>query len=118
VTRRQLDRLMARWFYEFQSTWREAATVVARVAKRLYPGAKVYVIGGAAENRLTALSDVDVLVVLPWDPSPSERLEAKKRIMLGAFDEGLPLDYPIDLHVTGPEGLKQCLRYVRRMVEI
>lgn len=66
----RLDMLMARWFYELQSTWRKAAAIVARVVKQFYPEARVYVIGGAAEDGLTAVSDLDILVVLPWEPSP------------------------------------------------
>lgn len=114
----RLDMLMARWFYELQSTWRKAAATVARVVKQFYPEARVYVIGGAAEDRLTAVSDLDILVVLPWEPSPRERLEAKKRILLRAFEEGLPWDYPVDLHVTGPKGFQQYKRYTRKMIEI
>ena len=101
-----VDVLMARWFYELRDTWREAARVVASAAKQLYPGARVYVIGSVAEGTFTAVSDLDVLVVLPYDPDPRERLRAKIRILLRAFDEGLPLHYPVDLHVVGPRGSK------------
>lgn len=116
--RRRLDALMARWYYELVSTWRWAAGIVARAAKRLYPGARVYVFGGAAEGRLTAVSDVDVLVVLPREPGPRERLRAKLRIMEEAFRSGLPLDYPIDLHVTGPRGLEAYRRHARRLIAL
>ncbi|WP_052287740.1 hypothetical protein [Hyperthermus butylicus] len=64
------------------------------------------------------MSDLDILVVLPRDPSHRERLEAKKRILLRAFEEGLPWDYPVDLHVTGPKGFQQYKRYTRKMIEI
>ena len=114
----RVDALMAKWFYELQSTWRKAARTVASVAKQLYPEAKVYVIGGAAEDRLTAISDLDILIVLPWDPNPRERLEIKKRILLEAFEKGLPWDYPIDLHITGPKGLQQYQKHTKKMIEI
>ena len=74
--------------------------------------------GGAAEGRLTAVSDVDVLVVLPREPGPRERLRAKLRIMEEAFRSGLPLDYPIDLHVTGPRGLEAYRRHARRLIAL
>jgi len=109
---------MLKWFYELISTWRKAAAVVARAAKRLYPEARVYVIGGAAEGRLTALSDLDVLVLLPEDPSPRERLEVKVKVLLKAFEEGLPWDYPIDLHVVGPKGFERYKRYTKKTIEI
>lgn len=92
--RRRVDVLMARWFYELVTTWRRMVRLVAEAAQSLYPGARVYVIGGAAENRLTAVSDVDVLLVLPWEPGPRERLRVKIRVMEEAFRRGLPLDYP------------------------
>jgi len=116
--RRRVDVLMAKWYYELVSTWRRAAEITARAAKRLYPGARVYVIGGAAENRLTATSDVDVLVVLPWEPGPRERLQAKLRIMEEAFRSGLPLDYPIDLHIAGPASLEKYKRHARRFTPL
>ena len=114
----KVDVLMVKWFYELRDTWREAARVVARVARRLYPDARVYPIGSVAEGTFTATSDLDILMVLPRDPAPRERLEAKKRIMLAAFDEGLPLHYPIDLHIVGPRGFERYKRYARRMIPL
>ena len=116
--RRRVDVLMARWFYELVTTWRRMARVVAEAAQSLYPGARVYVIGGAAEDRLTAVSDVDVLLVLPWEPGPRERLRIKIRVMEEAFRRGLPLDYPIDLHVAGPRSVEAYRRYARKLVPV
>ncbi len=113
-----VDVLMVKWYLEIASTWRKAAAIVAKAARTLYPEARVYVFGGAAEDRLTATSDVDILVVLPEDPSPAERLKAKIDIMLRAFDLGLPLHYPIDLHVVGPKGFKEYLKHVRKLVPL
>jgi hypothetical protein len=56
--------------------------------------------------------------VLPEDPDPRERLEAKTRILMKAFQEGLPWDYPVDLHVTGPQGLEEYRRRSKKMIEI
>ncbi len=114
----KLDLMMAKWYFELVSTWRRMAEIVARAAKSLYPGAEVYVVGGAAEGRLTAVSDVDVVVVLPWEPSPRERVEAKLSIMREAFRLGLPLDYPVDLHVVGPRGFERYKILSRRVVRL
>ena len=114
----KIDVLMARWFYELRDTWREAARIVARAAKRLYPDARVYLIGSVAEGTFTATSDLDILVVLPRDPDPRERLEAKTRILLAAFDDGLPLHYPLDLHVVGPKGFERYKRHAKRMIPL
>ena len=107
---RKIDVLMLRWRDELVKTWRWAARIVAEAAKSLYPDARVYVAGGAAEGRLTPLSDVDVVVVLSRRPTPRERIEVKLAIMREAFRRGLPIDYPIDLHVIGPEDLERYRR--------
>ena len=110
--------MMARLYLRLVSTWRRMAELVARAAKRLYPEARVYVVGGAAEGRLTALSDVDVLVVLPWEPGPRERVEVKLRVMEEAFRLGLPIDYPVDLHVAGPRLYEHYRRVSGRMLRL
>ncbi|BEP16700.1 nucleotidyltransferase domain-containing protein [Pyrofollis japonicus] len=115
---KKIDVLMAKWFFELRDTWRQAAQIVARAAKALYPEAKVYVIGSVAEDRFTAISDLDILVVLPYDPDPRERLRIKISIMRRAFDEGLPLHYPVDLHIAGPKRLQEYRKYVKRMIRI
>ncbi len=92
--------------------WRFYASLVAKAAARvLSVEFEVYVFGGAAENRLTALSDLDVAVVLREDPSPEARLRIKLMIMKEAFRLGLPWDYPLDLHVVGPSDFKRIRKY-------
>ena len=85
---RRVDVLMARWFEELRSTWRSAAETVARAAKRVEPACRVYVIGSVAEGTYTAVSDLDILVVLPRDAPPREKRRVKTRILLEAFDSG------------------------------
>ena len=92
--------------------WREAVRAVAEAVKGLGLRASVYVVGGAAENRLTILSDVDVMVCLEEERTPEELRAVKHAILAKAFDEhGLPIDYPIDLHVHGP---RECSRILSR----
>jgi len=43
--------------------WRDIAYRIARIVKNLYPEAKVHLIGGIAENRITVNSDIDIAVV-------------------------------------------------------
>ena len=112
------DVLMAKRFYELRDTWRKAARLVAAAAKQLYPQAKAYLIGSVAEGTFTATSDLDILIVLPRDPQPRERLRAKTRIPLKAFDMGLPLHYPVDLHVAGPKRLREYMRYAKRIIPL
>ncbi len=44
--------------------WREVVEKVSGLIKEMYPEVEVYLIGGAAEGRLTVLSDIDVAVVI------------------------------------------------------
>jgi len=94
--------------------WRQAAKAVAEAVKTLGLKARVYVIGGAAEDRLTVLSDVDVLVCLDREdePTPAERRQLKHAIIDGAIDRhGLPWDYPLDLHI---HGARECRRILEK----
>jgi len=54
--------------------WRDVAAKVAETVGSLYPQAEIYLIGGAAEGRLTALSDVDTAVVFSRELSGDEHL--------------------------------------------
>ncbi|AEA12994.1 DNA polymerase, beta domain protein region [Thermoproteus uzoniensis 768-20] len=51
--------------FEHLRRWREYARAVMRAARDLVPGARVYVIGGVAEDRTTVLSDIDILIIIP-----------------------------------------------------
>lgn len=83
--------------------WRKYVDIVARAIREVYPDAEVYLIGGAAEDRLTILSDIDLLIVLPHEPNHDEVIEFKTRIFEKAEELGLPLYAPIELHIVGPE---------------
>ena len=45
--------------------WRKHVRLACKAVKNVIPNAETYVTGGAAENRLTVRSDIDILVVLP-----------------------------------------------------
>ena len=99
--------------------WRLIARIVARAVKHaLGEEAEVYVIGGAAEDRLTALSDIDVLVVLHRDVSREETGRISRLIYEKAVELGMPWDYPIDIHVAGPSLLKLYKKYAKLMIRI
>ncbi|NPA96082.1 MAG: DNA polymerase III subunit beta [Crenarchaeota archaeon] len=91
--------------------WRRFVEVVVEAVKRVEPEARVYLVGGAAEGRLTVLSDIDVVVVLPRELGFEEAAELRARIWEEAEKLGLPLYAPIDLHIVSVEGLR---KYVRR----
>jgi predicted nucleotidyltransferase len=90
--------------------WRELATTVARAVKEVRPDAEVYVVGGAAESRLTVLSDIDIAVVLPEEPSREEAVGIIEEIFQRAEELGLPLYAPVEIHVVGPQGFQKLTR--------
>ncbi|AEM38333.1 DNA polymerase beta domain protein region [Pyrolobus fumarii 1A] len=105
--------LWARHHVEYLRRWREAAEAIARAVESLGLRARVYVIGGAAEGRLTVLSDVDVLLCLEEDADP--RL-VKHAVLKEAFDKhGLPIDYPVELHVHSDEECREMLARYRHV---
>jgi len=91
---------------------------VASAVRSLGLNADVYVFGGAAEGRLTVLSDVDVLVcVRGLGEVDSWRL--RKLILAEAMDRhGLPWDYPVEVHVVSGEEAEQYFKHSRKVVEL
>ena len=84
---------------------------IARAIKVAEPRCEVYLVGGAAENRLTVASDIDILVVLPTEPSFEEAIELRERIWSELERAGIPSYVPIEIHVVSKESLD---RYARR----
>ena len=79
------------------SKWRIIAANVATAIKKLYPSSEIYVFGGAAENRLTVLSDIDIAVVLEDPPKDRAGMLAKIWEILEA--KGIPQYYPLEIHI-------------------
>ena len=77
--------------------WRTVALRAAAAIKRIYPQAEVYLFGGAAEGRLTALSDVDLAVII--EEVGDDRGEILARIWEELEKEGIPQYYPLEIHV-------------------
>lgn len=76
--------------------------------------------GGAAEDRLTVLSDIDVVIVsprVPGDPVERRRMALEVRD-LAVTRYGLPWDYPVDLHLYTPEEFLEARRLYRRLVPV
>ncbi len=98
--------------------WRHYARYVVEAVKRIAPSARVYLIGSVAEGTYTALSDVDILVILPGRHSSRDLIEASIRIWEEAFRLGLPWDYPINLIVVDEDRAKPFLRSARRLEKL
>jgi len=82
------------------------------------PEAKAYLIGSVAEGTYTALSDVDVLLVLPGRHSDEELYMVFRRVWEEACKEGLPWDYPLDLIVVDEPRAGLFLRSSRRVLKL
>ncbi|MEM4970845.1 MAG: nucleotidyltransferase domain-containing protein [Sulfolobales archaeon] len=101
----------ARYHINYLRMWREAVKKIAEAARDIEPSAEVYVFGGAAEDRLTVLSDIDVAIVLEKPPAPEKLVEIRRKIYSRAVDiYGLPWDYPVEIHVMGREEFMQIER--------
>ncbi len=78
--------------------WRSIIHEAANIIKRMYPEAEIYLIGGAAENRLTIYSDIDVIVVFKRKLNRRERTIILARIW-EALEEKIPIYYPLEIQI-------------------
>jgi len=87
---------------------------IVYIIKKLYPSANVYLIGGAAEDRLTVNSDIDIVVLFRKKLNNSERVEILDNIW-GELEKEIPMYYPLHIIVLGEnefhklKGLKRKL---------
>jgi len=77
--------------------WRSVVEIVARVVGELYSEAEVYLFGGAAEGRLTVLSDIDVAVVFDEPLDLEKRAEIASTVWEKLEEYGVPPYYPLHL---------------------
>ena len=110
------DVLMIKEYIRIQQ-WKKYVRYVVEAVCEILPNGVLYLAGGAARGRLTALSDIDVVVVVPHPLKPNERLELKLKIIDKAFEKGLPIDYPLDLHVVDEHGFERYKR-AGKLVEL
>ena len=89
--------------------WRKVALKAAKLAKKLYPKASVYLIGGAAEDRLTILSDIDLAIVLDHDPGMTRRAEMLAKLWEELEKHGIPPYYPLHIIVIDKTQLQRLL---------
>ena len=98
--------------------WREYAEKVSKAVRDLIPDAKVYVIGGVAEERTTIYSDIDILIVIKNTDSTTQR-KLLIDILERAIDTyGLPWDAPVELHIVSEERAREYLKHSRNFIRI
>ncbi|BDC18586.1 nucleotidyltransferase domain-containing protein [Acidianus sp. HS-5] len=99
--------------------WREYAEEVAKAVHDIEPNAEVYIIGGVAEDRITVLSDIDILIVVKRKLTGKERRDLSKSILIRAMDfYDLPFDAPVELHVEDEESARRFLTLSRKAIKI
>ena len=79
--------------------WRSVVKKLVEAVGEACPDAEVYLFGGAAEGRLTALSDIDVAVV--------SRRCSPARIWEELEEKGVPNYYPLDIVVLSSGELEK-----------
>ncbi len=100
---------------EIVKRWREHVRRIAQSARRILGDVDIYVFGSAVEGRITASSDVDLLIVCEKAPKDFEEYEdLKEGILKGA---GLDTRSPFQLHIVDKEGAKFYLENLRVRVE-
>ena len=93
--------------------WRRHADLIASAVRRVLPGAEVYVVGGATEERLTAVSDIDILVVTETAPRTAmKRAEIIARNREEMKRLGIQNSYPYEIHLVGQAEAQEIPRKV------
>ena len=101
------------------SKWREYAEIIKKSAKEFDNNVRVYVFGGVAEDRITVLSDIDILLLFSRSLTDREIIELRSKIFLNAVDKyGLPFDAPVELHVVDDERAKNYFKFAKKIIQI
>lgn len=78
---------------EYLKNFKEIVEKVKEMARTVDPRVRIFVFGSAVRGRYTALSDIDVLVVV-------ENLDKKYEIMIRVYKE---IEAPVELHIVTKE---------------
>ncbi|BFH72893.1 nucleotidyltransferase domain-containing protein [Sulfurisphaera javensis] len=105
--------------FKHLSRWGEHAKNIAKTPKEIYPNAEVYVFRGVAEDRITVLSDIDILIVFNYKLEDKEIMNLRKRIFFNAVDKhGLPFDSPVKLHVVDDDKAKLYFTIAKKLIKV
>jgi HEPN domain-containing protein/predicted nucleotidyltransferase len=81
--------------------WRDYIDILGIVIKETMPGCKAYIVGGAAEDRLTARSDIDVLIACPDPPTRARDIAiTTTRIREALEKRGVEWAYLLEFHIV------------------
>lgn len=99
--------------------WRQYLPALREAINQTLPAKEIYIIGGAAENRLTALSDIDILIVTDKPPAnPKEKAEITSKIREKLEEKGINHTYLYQFHIKNPQQAQQLLKTTKNPVKI
>ncbi len=81
---------------ESLENYKAVAEEVKRLVLKHWPNSKVYVFGSVVKGKYTAVSDIDILVVLEKNISKDEEYKVKAQVYMST-------EAPIELHITSIE---------------
>jgi len=92
--------------------WRKYANEIASSTKKILgDNARIYVFGSAVKEKLTAISDVDILIVSEKVPRSFMK---KVKLKLRIIDlSGLPDHNPFELHIVNEEEAKVYFHHIK-----
>ncbi len=94
--------------------WRNNADSLAEAVKKVFPESEVYIIGGAAEGRITAVSDIDVVVILEEPPKNAmERATLLARVREEMERRGITDSYLYEIHILSRSEAQRLLEKAR-----
>ena len=95
--------------YQLLKNWRKYTPQVVKACKEVLGNhcKQIYITGGAAENRLTVQSDIDILAITanPQLKTPETIIKIKRK----AQQLGTPPQLPLDIKILTPQELQQQL---------
>jgi len=109
-----LERYYKARYERFKSLlrWRDQLPELLEAVRSVLPDAEVYVFGSALRSRLTANSDVDVLVV-------SDRaLGSQRHKLVVAIEERLRNPFIFEIHLTTKEKLAWYKRQAKELIPV
>ena len=92
---------------EHLKNYRKIAKKIKEIARKKCGNARVIVFGSVIEGRITALSDIDVLIICDLDKEQRIRLRTEIIKKLG-------YDVPVELHIASEEEFR---RWYRRFLD-
>ncbi len=94
---------------EYLKNYKEVALRVKTILQKHDSKAELYIFGSVLEGKMTALSDIDLLVV-------SARPEIEYRLKLDAYQAS---DAPLEIHFATPDQYKNWYRrFIKKKIKV